>query len=89
MSAAYFIVNEALTNVARHAQATRAAVAIERAGSRLVIEVRDDGIGGADASRGTGLQGLRERVDGLGGTIHVVSPGGGPTTISVELPCAS
>jgi signal transduction histidine kinase len=88
-SAAYFIVNEALTNVARHAQATRAEVAIERAGPRLVIEVRDDGIGGADASRGTGLQGLRERVDGLGGRLHVVSPDGGPTTISVELPCAS
>jgi signal transduction histidine kinase len=88
-SAAYFIVNEALTNVARHAHATRAEVAIERAGSRLVIEVRDDGVGGADASLGTGLQGLRERVDGLGGTLHVVSPDGGPTTISVELPCAS
>lgn len=88
-SAAYFIVNEALTNVARHAQATRAEVAIERSGARLVIEVRDDGVGGADASRGTGLQGLRERVDGLGGNLHVVSPDGGPTTISVELPCAS
>ena len=88
-SAAYFIVNEALTNVARHAHATRAEVAIERAGARLVIEVRDDGVGGADASLGTGLQGLRERVDGLGGSLHVVSPDGGPTTISVELPCAS
>ena len=88
-SAAYFIVNEALTNVARHAHATRAEVAIERAGARLVIEVRDDGVGGADASRGSGLQGLRERVDGLGGNLHVVSPDGGPTTISVELPCAS
>lgn len=88
-SAAYFIVNEALTNVARHAHATRAEVAIERAGTRLVIEVRDDGVGGADASLGTGLQGLRERVDGLGGSLHVVSPDGGPTTISVELPCAS
>jgi signal transduction histidine kinase len=88
-SAAYFIVNEALTNVARHAHATRAEVAIERSGARLVIEVRDDGVGGADASRGTGLQGLRERVDGLGGNLHVVSPDGGPTTISVELPCAS
>ena len=88
-SAAYFIVNEALTNVARHAEATRADVAIERAGARLVIEVRDDGVGGADASRGTGLQGLRERVEGLGGGLQVISPQGGPTTISVELPCAS
>lgn len=88
-SAAYFVVSEALTNVARHAQATRASVDIARAGQRLVIEVRDDGIGGADASRGTGLQGLRERVQGLGGQVTVISPEGGPTTISVELPCGS
>ena len=53
------------------------------------IEIHDDGVGGADASRGTGLQGLRERVTGLGGSLHVISPDGGPTTISVELPCAS
>jgi len=88
-SAAYFVVNEALTNVARHAQATRAAVAIVRAGDRLVLDIRDDGVGGADASRGTGLQGLRERVAALGGTMHVISPEGGPTSISVELPCGS
>ena len=88
-SAAYFVVNEALTNVARHAEATRAYVSIARAGNRLVVEVRDDGKGGADASRGTGLQGLRERVAGLGGDLHVISPLGGPTTISVELPCGS
>ncbi|MCB0971790.1 MAG: sensor histidine kinase, partial [Acidimicrobiales bacterium] len=88
-SATYFVVNEALVNVARHAQATRASVSIARAGDRLVIEVHDDGVGGADASLGTGLQGLRERVDGLGGDLRVISPVGGPTTISVELPCAS
>jgi signal transduction histidine kinase len=88
-SAAYFVVNEALTNVARHAQSTRASVSIARAGNRLVVEIRDDGVGGADASRGTGLQGLRDRVAALGGTMHVISPDGGPTTISVELPCGS
>jgi signal transduction histidine kinase len=88
-SAAYFVVNEALTNVARHAQSTRASVSIARAGDRLVVEIRDDGVGGADASRGTGLQGLRDRVSALGGTMHVISPDGGPTTISVELPCGS
>ncbi len=88
-STAYFVVNEALTNVARHAAATRAHVAVVRAGDRLVIEVRDDGVGGADASRGTGLQGLRDRVAAVGGTMHVISPDGGPTTISVEVPCAS
>jgi signal transduction histidine kinase len=88
-SAAYFVVNEALTNVARHSNATRAWVSIARAGDRLVVEVRDDGVGGADASEGTGLQGLRDRVTGLGGNMHVISPRGGPTTISVELPCGS
>ena len=75
-SAAYFVVNEALTNVSRHAMATRAHVAIARAGDRLVIEVRDDGIGGADVAKGTGLQGLRDRVAGLGGSMYVISPTG-------------
>jgi signal transduction histidine kinase len=88
-SAAYFVVNEALTNVARHAHATRAHVSLARAGNRLVVEVRDDGVGGADVAGGSGLQGLRDRVAGLGGTMYVISPAGGPTTISVELPCGS
>jgi signal transduction histidine kinase len=88
-SAAYFVVNEALTNVAKHANATRAFVSIARAGDRLVVEVRDNGQGGADPARGSGLRGLRDRVAGLGGTIYVISPVGGPTTVSVELPCAS
>jgi signal transduction histidine kinase len=88
-SAAYFVVAEALTNVARHADATRAHVAVARSGNRLVVEVRDDGRGGADASVGTGLQGLRDRVGALGGTMYVLSPVGGPTTIMVELPCGS
>lgn len=88
-SAAYFVVAEALTNVARHADATRAHVAVARSGNRVVVEVRDDGRGGADASLGTGLQGLRDRVTALGGTMYVLSPVGGPTTIMVELPCES
>ena len=88
-SAAYFVVNEALTNVAKHANATRAHVAIARAGDRLVVEVRDNGQGGAESGAGTGLQGLRDRVAGLGGSMYVISPVGGPTTISVELPCVS
>jgi signal transduction histidine kinase len=88
-SAAYFVVNEALTNVAKHANATRAHVSIARAGGRLVVEVRDNGQGGADPAGGSGLQGLRDRVAGLGGSMYVISPAGGPTTISVELPCAS
>ena len=88
-SAAYFVVNETLTNIARHAHATRAHISIARAGDRLVVEVRDDGIGGADTTGGSGLQGLRDRVAGLGGSMYVISPAGGPTTISVELPCGS
>jgi signal transduction histidine kinase len=88
-SAAYFVVSEALTNVARHAEATRAAVNIARRGDRLVIEVSDDGGGGADPARGTGLQGLRDRASALGGWMQVVSPSGGPTTLIVEVPCAS
>jgi signal transduction histidine kinase len=88
-SAAYFVVNEALTNIAKHANATRAHVSIARAGDRLVVEVRDNGQGGADPSIGSGLQGLRDRVAGLGGSMYVISPPGGPTTVSVELPCGS
>ena len=88
-SAAYFIVTECLTNVARHANATKVSIGITRVGDRLVMEIHDNGIGGADASRGSGLQGLRDRVLALGGTMYVISPVGGPTTISVELPCGS
>ena len=88
-SVAYFVVNEALTNVAKHANATRAYVSIVRAGDRLVVEVRDNGQGGADPATGSGLQGLRDRIAGLGGTMYVISPKGGPTTVSVELPCGS
>ncbi len=85
-STAYFVVTEALTNVTRHAQASEAHVAIVRAADRMVIEVRDDGVGGADAARGTGLAGLRNRVAALGGTLDVISPAGGPTTLLATVP---
>jgi signal transduction histidine kinase len=88
-STAYFAVTEALTNVARHAEATRAVVTIVRAGDRLVVEVRDDGKGGAVVGQGTGLTGLRDRITALGGVMHVVSPPGGPTTLLAEVPCGS
>jgi signal transduction histidine kinase len=88
-SAAYFVVTEALTNVDRHAQATRALVEVVRRDDRLVVEVSDDGVGGADDGAGTGLRGLAGRVESLGGWMRVMSPSGGPTTILVELPCAS
>jgi signal transduction histidine kinase len=79
-STAYFVVAEALTNVARHAEATRAWVAIVRVGDKLIVEIRDDGRGGADERGGTGLRGLRDRVASIGGTMQVISPEGGPTT---------
>ncbi|MEW6060032.1 MAG: sensor histidine kinase [Actinomycetota bacterium] len=88
-STAYFVVAEALTNVAKHAQATKAAVTIARQGDRLVVEVTDDGIGCADPATGTGLRGLSERVAAVGGWMTVLSPSGGPTTVMVELPCGS
>ena len=86
-SAAYFVVAEALTNVARHSEATNAAVSVVRDDGVLVIEIRDDGVGGADAQPGSGLAGLRDRVGSLGGTLVVESPSGGPTAITAVLPC--
>ena len=86
-STAYFVVSEALVNVARHSRATRASVSIVGSGDRVVVEVTDNGVGGADPVRGTGLTGLRERVEAVGGWLRVISPSGGPTTILVELPC--
>ena len=88
-SAAYFVVTEALTNVAKHSGATAARVSMARRGDRLAIDVSDNGHGGADATGGSGLRGLEERVRGLGGWMQVLSPVGGPTSILVELPCGS
>ncbi|MGB3411652.1 MAG: sensor histidine kinase [Microthrixaceae bacterium] len=88
-SAAYFIVCEALTNITRHSRATRAAVDIERRSDSLFLTIRDDGVGGADPTRGTGLHGLAERVASLGGSFKIDSPRLGPTTIEVEIPCGS
>ncbi|MBY8882046.1 sensor histidine kinase [Actinacidiphila acidipaludis] len=88
---AYFVVSEALTNVVKHAQATRADVTVERIGETLLVVVADDGAGGADlaaAGGGTGLAGLAKRVASVDGTFSCRSPAGGPTVITVELPCA-
>ncbi|KAB1946400.1 sensor histidine kinase [Micromonospora sp. ALFpr18c] len=84
---AYFVVSEALGNVARHAGATRADVRLTRVGGDLVVEVSDDGGGGADPSRGTGLTGLADRVAAVDGRLLLSSPPGGPTLVRVELPC--
>jgi signal transduction histidine kinase len=75
--------------VAKHSAARRAAVAAWVAGDRLVVEVRDDGRGGADPERGTGLIGLADRVAAVDGTVALSSPPGGPTLLHVEIPCGS
>jgi signal transduction histidine kinase len=85
---AYFVVAEALTNVAKHARATRAAVSVDRAGDTLTVVIRDNGIGGADP-RGRGLSGLADRVAGVDGRLSVDSPPGAGTVIAVKLPCGS
>jgi signal transduction histidine kinase len=85
---AYFVVSESLTNITKHAQASQAEVVVQRAGDRLHIIVSDDGAGGADPARGTGLAGLAKRAASVDGTFEIASPPGGPTLITVDLPCA-
>ncbi len=85
--AAYFVVAEALTNVAKYSEATHATVQVERHNGRVVVEVADDGIGGADPGRGTGLSGLADRLAVLEGRLDVESPQGHGTTITARIPC--
>ena len=85
-AAAYFVTAEALTNVAKYARATEAFVHLSLEGDCLRLEVRDDGVGGADPSTGSGLRGLRDRVDALDGHLELDSPPGGGTTVTVEIP---
>ncbi|OJF11898.1 sensor histidine kinase [Couchioplanes caeruleus] len=84
---AYFAASEALANVVKHAGAGRADILLARAGEALVLEIRDDGRGGADPAGGTGLTGLADRVAAVGGRLLLASPEGGPTLVRVELPC--
>ena len=86
-SAVYFSVSELLTNVSKHAHATRAAVDVTYDGRRLAASVRDDGIGGAATSAGSGLEGVRRRIAAFGGQVDIDSPAGGPTQITVTVPC--
>jgi signal transduction histidine kinase len=87
-STAYFFVAEALSNAAKHSTATQISVTGALTVAHLGIEVRDDGVGGADPGGGTGLAGLADRVDAHGGTLTLSSPPGGPTVLRLELPCA-
>jgi signal transduction histidine kinase len=86
--AAYYIVSESLTNIAKYAQATKAAVRVRETERALVIVVEDDGRGGADFGGGTGLSGLADRAAALDGTLTIDSPPGGGTRIRAELPIA-
>jgi signal transduction histidine kinase len=86
---AYFLVCEALANVAKHSQASEATVSATRTDGLLVVEVADDGVGGARPADGSGLTGLADRVEALGGRLRIESPSGGGTTIVAEIPCGS
>jgi signal transduction histidine kinase len=85
--AAYFVVSEALTNVVKYADATHATVNVERRNGRLLVEVADDGVGGADPDNGTGLRGLADRLAVIEGRLEVDSPPGEGTTIRARMPC--
>jgi len=88
-AAAYFVVSEALTNVGRYAQADHAWVEIRREADDVVVQIRDDGVGGSDMDAGTGLRGLADRLAALEGELRVVSPPGGGTTLHARIPCAA
>jgi signal transduction histidine kinase len=86
--AAFYVVSESLANVAKHARATEAVVLVAMTSQDLVVEVVDDGVGGADTERGSGIRGLADRVEALGGRLRVWTPRGGGTRVRAEIPCA-
>jgi signal transduction histidine kinase len=85
--AAYYVVAESLANVSKYAGADRVSVRVMRENGRAIVEVRDDGRGGADPGRGSGLRGLFDRVEALDGRLSIDSPPGAGTTIRAEIPC--
>jgi signal transduction histidine kinase len=85
--AAYYVVSESLANIGKHARATSATVDVGRRNGQIVVEIVDNGIGGADTERGTGLRGLADRVEALGGRLRVWTPRGGGTRVRAEIPC--
>jgi signal transduction histidine kinase len=86
---AYFVIAEALTNISKHSRAEHAAVTVTRDGDRLRLRVHDDGRGGIDERDGSGIGGIRRRVEAHDGRLTLTSPPGGPTTVEVDLPCGS
>ncbi|WP_409491966.1 sensor histidine kinase [Amycolatopsis sp. cmx-11-12] len=88
-AAAYFVVAEMLTNITKHSGAEHAWITLDGTADTLLIEIRDDGHGGADESGGSGLSGIRKRAEAFDGTLQLSSPAGGPTVLKVELPCGS
>jgi signal transduction histidine kinase len=87
--AAYYLISESLANVGKYANASSATVEVARNNGYIRIEVVDDGIGGADTEGGSGLRGLADRVEALGGRLRIWSPHGGGTLVQAEIPCAS
>src|SRR6266508_1422455 len=85
-TAAYFVVSEALTNVAKYANASHAMVAVRKVNGSVTVEVSDDGIGGADAANGSGLRGLADRLAALDGTLSLESPAGRGTRLRAQIP---
>jgi signal transduction histidine kinase len=81
------VVSESLTNAAKHAQASRVSVEVRVADDTLIVEIVDDGIGGADSERGTGLRGLADRVEALNGRLRIWSAPGSGTRVRAEIPC--
>jgi signal transduction histidine kinase len=84
--AAYYVVSEALTNAAKHAHASVVRVELDAHDATVQLSIRDDGIGGADLARGSGLVGLCDRIEALGGRLEVTSPAGSGTTLLIEMP---
>jgi signal transduction histidine kinase len=85
-AAVYFLCSEALANVGKYAEASQVTIDVARLDERVVVSIEDDGIGGADASRGSGLRGLADRVEALGGQLSVRSPMGGGTRLDAAIP---
>jgi signal transduction histidine kinase len=85
-AAVYYVISEALTNVTKYARASKVRLRVAAGEATVVVEVSDDGVGGADPATGTGLQGLTDRVEALGGTLEVASPTGAGTSLRAEIP---